>query len=142
MSEAELEEFLAAERTLIVATLGPSGHPHVTPMWFALLDGTIVCWPYAASQKIVNLGRDARMSVLVESGDRYDELRGVFMEGTGEIVTDPAAVGWVGIAVATRNGLLGPGVTPADLAARGAKRVALTFRPSRVVSWDHRKLAD
>ncbi|MCK2241972.1 MULTISPECIES: pyridoxamine 5'-phosphate oxidase family protein [unclassified Crossiella] len=142
MSPAEVEDFLAEHRTLVVASLGPTGHPHVVPMWFALLDGEIVFWTYASSQKVLNLRRDPRLSCLVEAGDSYEKLRGVSMEGTAQVETDPAAVLRVGTAILTRYGG-GPVDEAAQehIARQAVKRVAITFHRSRIASWDHRKLA-
>jgi PPOX class probable F420-dependent enzyme len=141
MSPAEVEAFVREHRTLIVASLGPRGHPHATPMWYGLLDGDVVFWPYAASQKAVNLRRDPRMSCLLEAGETYGELRGVLMEGTAQLSTDPERVARVGEAVAARNGLGGLGADAGEIRRRAAKRVAVTFRADRVTSWDHRKLS-
>ncbi|MBP2473073.1 PPOX class probable F420-dependent enzyme [Crossiella equi] len=141
MSPQEVDDFLADQRTLVVASLGPTGHPHVVPMWFTVLDGEIVFWTYASSQKVVNLRRDPRLSCLVEAGDSYEQLRGVSMEGTAEIVADPDGVLRVGAAIAARYG-----GAPLDEAAvegirrHAAKRVAVVFHRARISSWDHRKL--
>ncbi len=81
MTEAEIEAYLTEQRILNVATNGPSGHPHLVAMWFTLLDGKPAFWTFARSQKIVNIRRDAKISGLVESGDSYNELKGVEMTG-------------------------------------------------------------
>jgi nitroimidazol reductase NimA-like FMN-containing flavoprotein (pyridoxamine 5'-phosphate oxidase superfamily) len=64
----ELDAFLAEEMTLIVTTIGKDGHPHTAPMWFFMEDGKIVFRSFTKSQKIVNLQRDPRITVLVERG--------------------------------------------------------------------------
>lgn len=140
MSTDEVEAFLRAERTVVVASHGLSGHPHLVPMWFALLDGRIAFWTYRGSQKVVNLRRDSRLSCLVEAGDSYAELRGVSIEGTADIVEDPDQVLAIGVAVAER--FAGPldDAGRAGLRTVGAKRVGLIVSPTKVASWDHRKL--
>lgn len=141
MTTEEIDAFLRAERTLVVASNSISGHPHVVPMWFALRDGRIEFWTYRKSQKVLNLRRDPRISCLVEAGEEYGELRGVFLEGTAEIVDDSDEVLRIGAAVAEHS------IGPLDDAARaglrhtGAKRVGVRVHPAKVTSWDHRKLA-
>ena len=139
MTPDEVETFLDGQKTLIVATIGRTGLPHLAPMWFAVLDGQIVFCTDRKSQKIINLQRDPRCSVLAEAGETYDQLRGVHMEGITEFTPD---LGRVVDAVVARNfGEVGD-----DDEARQAmkkamsRRVAVIFRPTRTASWDHRKL--
>ena len=140
MSEAEVAAFLEERRTLVCATLGPGGRPHLAALWYLPVDGRVDCWTYAASQKARNLERDPRATLLVEAGTAYQELRGVSMECGAELVRDPGQVLDIGVALALRHGAHpGPDLR-AGLAAQAAKRVGVRFRPTRVSSWDHRKL--
>jgi PPOX class probable F420-dependent enzyme len=140
MSEAEVAAFLEERRTLVCATLGPGGRPHLAALWYLPVDGGVDCWTYAASQKARNLARDPRASLLTEAGTAYQELRGVSMECDAELVRDPVQVLDIGVALAVRYGAdPGPDLR-AGLAAQAAKRVGVRFRPTRVSSWDHRKL--
>lgn len=77
MSEAEIADFVNSSRTGTLATIGPDGQPHLTAMWYAVIDGEIWLETKAKSQKAVNLRRDPRVSFLLEDGDTYDTLRGV-----------------------------------------------------------------
>ena len=123
-----------------MATLSGDGMPHLIAMWFAIVDGEIWFETKAKSQKAVNLRRDRRMSVLIEDGLTYDTLRGVSMEGVGEIVDDPDALFAVGISVWERStGPYSDDLRPA-VDAMLHKRVAVRFIPERTRSWDHRKL--
>lgn len=138
MTEVEIQEFLAASRTMTLATLDRDGRPHLTAMWYGLLDGHVVFWSYGNAQKIVNLRRDPRLSILVEDGDVYSELRGVSITGTGVIWDDPEMVLRVGTALLERHTAEGAAAEAA--AATAAKRVAVRVEPERIASWDHRKL--
>ncbi|HET7875346.1 MAG TPA: pyridoxamine 5'-phosphate oxidase family protein [Methylomirabilota bacterium] len=144
MSPDELRAFLDEEYTLTCASLGPSGRPHLMPLWYVRQGDAIACWTYGASQKVRNLERLPQATLLVEAGEKYDELRGVMLECDVEIVRDRERILDIGVALAYRYGAAPPDA-PADLvragaARRGAKRVGLLFRPTRIVSWDHRKL--
>jgi PPOX class probable F420-dependent enzyme len=140
MSEAELEAFLDAQRTVTCATLGPGGRPHLVALWYVPAGGRLDCWTYAASQKARNLERDPRATLLTEAGTAYQELRGVSMECDAELVLDPDLVLDIGVALAVRHGAIpGPDLRAA-FASQAAKRVGIRFHPTRVSSWDHRKL--
>src|SRR3990172_1174738 len=93
MSDDEVREFLAASKTIILSSIGPGGYPHPMPMWFAVDgDGTVRMTTFRRSQKVRNLERDPHVSLLVEAGEVYDELRGVVLYGKAEIVDDLAVV--------------------------------------------------
>jgi PPOX class probable F420-dependent enzyme len=143
MSGVEVADLLDAGRTLVLVTTGPDGVGDPVPMWYVRVAGEVRMRTFARSQKAVNVRRDPRVSCLVETGERYAELRGVQLTGTIELVEDEdwiAAV-WAGLLV--RYGEL-----PADrevearaaLRERAGKQVGMRLVPSRVVSWDHRKL--
>lgn len=140
LSEAEVAELLAAARTATLATVGPNGQPHLVAMWFAVLDGHVWFETKAKSQKAVNLRRDPRVSVLVEDGTTYEELRGVSLEGTAEPSEDPEALWRVGVNLWERY--YGPYTEDARPLVEEmlAKRVAFRVRSQRIRSWDHRKL--
>lgn len=140
MSDAEVGRFLERSRVMTLATLGRSGLPHLTAMWYGLVDGEIWFETKAKSQKAVNIRRDPRVTVLVEGGDTYDTLRGVSIEGRAEIVDDPEALFRVGVSVWERyTGPYSEQVRPL-VEAMLNKRVAIRVTPDRLRSWDHRKL--
>src|SRR5258705_11494281 len=101
MSDTEITDFLERSRIATLATIGPKGTPHLTAMWYALIDGGLEpdasgrklpeLWfeTKAKSQKAVNLRRDPRITCMVEAGQTYDTLRGVSIEGHAEIIDDP-----------------------------------------------------
>jgi PPOX class probable F420-dependent enzyme len=140
MTEDEVATFLEQQRTATMATLGPSGAPHLVAMWYAVLDGQVWFETKARSQKAVNLRRDARITCMVEEGETYDTLRGVSLEGTGVIVEDPDALWEVGVSVWERyNGPYTDEVKPL-VEFMLQKRIAVRIDVDRVRSWDHRKL--
>jgi PPOX class probable F420-dependent enzyme len=141
MGAAELAAFLDERRTVVCATMGPGGRPHLAALWYVPAPGRLDCWTYAASQKARNLERDPRATLLAEAGATYEELRGASLECDAELVRDPGQVLDIGVALAARYRGLPP--TPglrAALAAQAAKRVGIRFHPTRVSTWDHRKL--
>jgi len=141
MTEAEVKDFIGDRKSLQVATLNRDGSVHLTTLWFALVEGDIVFETFTKSQKIVNLRRDPRIAVLLESGTRYDELRGVSINGRAQLHDDPEVVHPYALAVMRRNQPEIPEES-LDQVARmmAAKRTAVVVKAEKVVSWDHRKL--
>ncbi len=143
LSGAELLELLEAERVAVVCSNGPNGFPHSMPLWYVPRDGEIWIWTYAKSQKVRNLERDPRATVLIETGHEYGELRGAMIEAEAEIHRDFETV--IGFAeeltLRYAEGISAvEGDAKAALEAQAPKRVAIHFKPLRVATWDHRKL--
>ena len=80
LSPDEQRELIESERIIVVSTLGPRGWPHSMPLWYVPRDGEIWIYTYAKSQKVRNLERDPRATLLVETGHEYGELRGIEIE--------------------------------------------------------------
>jgi PPOX class probable F420-dependent enzyme len=141
MSEEEVRAFLAEHKVMQVATIGPRGWPHVVALWY-VPDGTeLRGWTYAKSQKARNLERDPRATVAIDDGVEYHELRGVMLECEVEVERDTALVEGYGEALVDRYGG-GSEEMKEGFRAQARKRVGLRFVPTRMVSWDHRKLGD
>ncbi|MGZ8765300.1 MAG: pyridoxamine 5'-phosphate oxidase family protein [Acidimicrobiia bacterium] len=142
MTEAEIAGYLDRQRILNVATNGPTGHPHLVAMWFTVLDGKPAFWTFARSQKVVNIRRDDKISALVESGDTYQELKGVEMTGRARIIDDRDRIFEIGKSVALKY--TGPSALGAEglpfIEAQVSKRLGVEIDVERRVSWDHTKL--
>ncbi len=141
MDDDEVRDFLDQSRTVIINSIGRDGVPHPIPMWYAIQEGgEIVMATYTKSQKIRNLQRDPRVSLLVEDGTDYSELRGVLIYGTVDLVHDTEGVIDILTAVFSRQGDPLTQAARAGLRQRAKKRTGIRVRPAKVVSWDHRKL--
>jgi PPOX class probable F420-dependent enzyme len=144
LSPEEIDAFLAEQKTIIIVSNGKDGYPHPMPMWFWVDDaGVVYCTTFRKSQKVLNLTRDPRAALLVETGEEYAELKSVLVYARAEVVDDQAAVVDALVRINTR----GRSVSEAereklsDAVARTAeKRVLVRFHPERYVSWDHGKL--
>jgi len=151
MTADERAIYLQAGETLIVSTLGRRGAPHVAPMWYFVDgEGRLVFRSFTKSQKILNLQRDSRLTVLVETGLAYAELKGVMIQGTGRLVDgadDPGFVLDSYRRLAAKYPMVGPEPVDLDDAALEAafgrfapKNTAVVVEPRRIASWDHTKL--
>lgn len=146
----EIDDFLAAEMTLIVTTIGRDGHPHTAPMWYLIDDGRIVFRSFTKSQKIVNLRRDPRITVLIERGIAYAELQAVMIRGTARLIDgneDPDYLLDLYGRLAARYPMVGPEPVAMDPEAVeqafgrfASKNTAVVVEQERITSWDHTKL--
>lgn len=143
MTQAELAAYLAQQRRIILVTIGPDGMPHPMPMNYGVDDlGRVVIITFAKSQKIANLRRDPRATMLVESGTAYAELKSAVLYCEAEIITGLDEVAAVMRHIRASDAMqasISAGMTD-QLRAVLAKRAALRFTVQRVVSWDHGKL--
>ncbi len=143
LSPDEQAQLLDEERVVIVSSHGPRGWPHSMPMWFTVRDGEVWIWTYAKSQKVKNLERDPRATLLVETGEEYVELRGIQIEAEAEIIRDTDRVLDFGkdLTIRYSEGIDSiEGDAAEAMRAQAAKRVAIRFTAKRVATWDHRKL--
>src|SRR4051812_21075524 len=142
LTEAERRELVDSERIVTVASFGPRGWPHLMPLWYVPRDDGIWVYTYAKSQKVRNLERDPRATLLIETGHEYAELRGVEIEAEAEIHRDIDTVFELAKELTSRyaGGAQVDEAAAEALRAQARKRVAIRFEPRRVATWDHRKL--
>jgi PPOX class probable F420-dependent enzyme len=142
LSPEEQRSYLDASHTIILGTNGPKGHPQLTAMWY-VNDGVETIWmtTFAKSQKTKNLERDPRVTLLVESGRTYPELKGVMITAKVEIIRDVERV----LDMLERVNVKYNGLEPSPelrnaLRGQASKRVLLKITPTKASSWDHSKL--
>ena len=146
MTPDEALALLESERHLQVATIGKDGAPHLAPMWYTMRDGRIVFRSFTKSQKIVNLARDPRLTVLAERGTAYGELQGVMIKGEAELNTDRGFVLEIYGELTARYPMVPGGAALEGEALEAAfgrfaeKNTAVIVHPLETVSWDHTKL--
>jgi nitroimidazol reductase NimA-like FMN-containing flavoprotein (pyridoxamine 5'-phosphate oxidase superfamily) len=146
MKPPEIRSLLESGRKLQVATLGPDGSPHLTTLWYLMYQNLITFRSFTKSQRIVNLRRDARLTVLVEEGDSYDTLRGVMVKGYAQLIDDRATVleAYGRVAAKYEGGGTSAALDPDALemlfGRYADKNSVVMVQPLEIVSWDHRKL--
>jgi PPOX class probable F420-dependent enzyme len=102
LSRAEAWAVLEHTHTGIFTTLRADGVPITLPVWFVAFDDYIYVDAVTRTKKVTRIRRDPRVSFLVESGERWSELRGVHFTGRARFVDDPAIVARVGDALAEK----------------------------------------
>ncbi|HTT78867.1 MAG TPA: pyridoxamine 5'-phosphate oxidase family protein [Stellaceae bacterium] len=132
----EQEAFLRGHKKCALATLDRHGFPHLVAMNFVYRDGAFYMTSYGKAQKVLNVRRDPKVAVMIESGGDYAELKGVMARGDCEIIDDPERVrevfAWLGAGRTAAR--------PSGSAQSAPKRVVMKILPHRIVSWDHSKL--
>jgi nitroimidazol reductase NimA-like FMN-containing flavoprotein (pyridoxamine 5'-phosphate oxidase superfamily) len=61
-------------------------------MNYVVKNGVFYMTSYGKAQKVLNVRRNPKVGLMVETGDSYAELRGVMVRGHCEIIEDPEAV--------------------------------------------------
>ncbi len=145
MNDDEIRDLLRENKTIIISSIGQDGFPHPMPMWFSVDEAMVISMTtFRKSQKILNLQRDPRVSLLVESGLEYQELKGVVIYGRAELSEDLDQIIAALLAAAGQE-------APADdadaqkamrevMQKTASKRTVIRVKPERVISWNHAKL--
>jgi nitroimidazol reductase NimA-like FMN-containing flavoprotein (pyridoxamine 5'-phosphate oxidase superfamily) len=147
MSAEEVRDLLDQERTVICATNGRRGWPHLMPLWYVVRDSgpdagpELWAWTFAKSQKTRNLERDPRATLQVEAGEEYTELRGVMLECDVVVHREVEPIRELALELFERYTGVDDGVR-AMIDKQAPKRVALQFVERERATWDHRKLGD
>jgi nitroimidazol reductase NimA-like FMN-containing flavoprotein (pyridoxamine 5'-phosphate oxidase superfamily) len=145
----QIDDMLGNDWNVRIATLDAAGDINLTPMWFGWVDGRI--YIYGRGQKVVNLRRNPKCTLLVDRNEKFPELQAIMMRGTARVLeTTEEEAADPGLAEARRqigvkyNG--GHGQPPVDnpppMAAStgGRNRRWIVFTPDRTVTWDNFKL--
>jgi len=136
MTDAEVAAYLAEPRLCRIGTIGPGGTIHMVAMNYGFIGDIPAFWSYRRAQKVRNLEHDRTVGMIVDSGVRYDELKGVHLMGRAEIVDDQALVAELGASMLQRYGM----ANEAAALASAPKRVVIKVHADKVLSWDHAKL--
>jgi PPOX class probable F420-dependent enzyme len=141
MTETEISQFLREGRNLQVATHGPNGYPHLTTLWYVLVDDQIAFRSFRKSQRVTNLRRDPRLTVLVEDGDSMVNLRGLMIQGRAKLVDDRDLVLRLYAEVTEKyEGLhVEPDGWDPIFGTWADKNIAVVVESERVTTWDHTK---
>jgi hypothetical protein len=139
MTPEERDAFLADERTCRVATTGAQG-PHLTALWFVWDGEALWLTSIVKSQRWSDLEQDPRVSVLVDAGTGFGELRGVEIRGRARPVGEVPRTG------EPHDDLVDPerrfGVKYAGgTFTHDGRHAWLRVVPEKIVSWDFSKMS-
>lgn len=139
MSPAEVDAFLAEERTCRVATASADG-PHLTPLWFVWDGQALWLNSVVRSQRWTDLERDPRVAIVVDTGHEFTELRGVEIRGRAESVGEAPRVGTPDPGLATPELLYARKYAGRDEMHYDGRHAWLRVTPEKITSWDFRKM--
>ena len=144
MTPDEINAYLRSATTMTLVSNGKDGFPHPMPMWFALDDdNTAYMTTFRKSQKVKNLQRNPKVTLMVESGEQYQQLKGLIIYAEVEFLDTVDAAQDIMFRVSVQRG---DASTDDETQAKSAskrsaeKRIGMKFKPQRIVSWDHGKL--
>ena len=127
---AEVEAFLDAPNICVLATTGADGSPHAMPMWYLYQDGDILFAAGRKSQKVRNIERTGRATVVVDQRDQ--PYYAVMLPGTATI--ESALTGDAAYSLFSRY--LGEDETRRYMARNdGDGSVSIRVRPERFVEF-------
>ena len=144
MSEEELSSFLQKQISLQIGTINKDGSPHLTTMWYFYDGENFIFHTYTKSQKIINLKRDSRITLLTEAGSQYSDLQGIIVYGNAEIIDGKESLE----EVIRYMEMVGEKYIKEEDGAQyiegmklqAPKRSVVIVKPSKFISWDHTKI--
>ena len=144
MSEEELSSFLQKQISLQIGTINKDGSPHLTTMWYFYDGENFIFHTYTKSQKIINLKRDSRITLLTEAGNQYSDLRGIIVYGNAEIINGKDSLE----EVIRYMEMVGEKYIKDEegsqyiegMKLQAPKRSVVVVKPSKFISWDHTKI--
>lgn len=120
---------------ITLTTLGRDGYPHSVPIGYFRLGDEIFVGCRHPTQKTLNVERDPRVSLMIESGSSMQDIRGLLVQGDADVITDDGERLRLGREAARQRG-----VADADLpTAPAAGGAYIRVRPRRMISWDYGK---
>jgi PPOX class probable F420-dependent enzyme len=132
LGDSRIQGFLATKEIAVLATVQADGAPLVMPMWFVHGSTSLTMISVADTQKVRNLRRDPRVSVVAEAVSGSGEIRGLVVQGRIEFLADGpgrrALIDRFHAKYRRLEKLWGGKAMPPD-------RVMFTIVPSRVRSW-------
>jgi PPOX class probable F420-dependent enzyme len=147
MNAGEMDSFLGDQRTCRVATLGPEGSPHVSPVWFVWDTGALWIYSLTRSQRWADVRRDPRVAVVIDAGEKYAELHGVEIEGEAAAVGPVPRAGGQALEGPDASGLgrverlMARKYRGGEEMVHDGRHAWLRISPVKILSWDFRKLA-
>jgi PPOX class probable F420-dependent enzyme len=135
MSVEEMASFLARPLIAKLCTHNRDGSIHIVPIWYRYENGEILLGTQEITQKVQNIKRDNRVTVLVDTAE--PKLGGVIMYGTAELDYDEVIPTRISIFERYMDAEGAPALA-ARLASQW-KPVIVRIKPERVVTFDYNK---
>ncbi len=144
LSADEAWAVVEASHTGIFTSLRRDGTPIALPIWFVVLERRIYVSGPATAKRVARIRRDPRVSFLVESGERWADLRAVHVSGRARVVTEPELLARVATALDAKYRAFRTSRAAMPAATRAHYAVELAtveITPdAHILSWDNARL--
>jgi PPOX class probable F420-dependent enzyme len=144
LSPDEAWAVVAASHTGLFTSLRRDGVPITLPVWFVVLDRRIYVSGPASAKRVARIRRDPRVSFLVESGERWAELRAVHLTGRARVVTESEPLARVAAALEAKYAAFRTpraGMPAATRAHYDVELATIEIAPDEhMLSWDNARL--
>jgi PPOX class probable F420-dependent enzyme len=144
LGDDEAWDVLSHGHTGILTSLRRDGRPVTLPVWFVVLDRRIYLSGPATAKRHARVRRDPRVSFLVESGERWAELRAVHVAGSARIVTEPDLLATVAAALDVKYSAFRTARAAMPERTRAhyeVERATIEITPdASLLSWDNARL--
>jgi nitroimidazol reductase NimA-like FMN-containing flavoprotein (pyridoxamine 5'-phosphate oxidase superfamily) len=143
LTDDEAWEVLDASHTAVLTSLRRDGIPVSLPVWFVVVDRSVLVTGPASSYKFTRLRRDPRATFLVESGEAWKELRAVHLVGRAELVAQPDWASVDALFDVKYGEFRTPRPEMPDSARKhyAAARALIRLTPTeRLITWDNQRL--
>lgn len=136
MNPEEVHAFLDSQPGWIaLTTIGKSGHPHTVPIGYFRIGDEVFIGCRAGTQKLKNIERNPKVSVMLESGSTMQDIKGVCIQGDADVVLDPAEQ-----LPLLRQSMANRGAPEGQLPTEARPGAAyIRIQPTKVISWDYAK---
>jgi nitroimidazol reductase NimA-like FMN-containing flavoprotein (pyridoxamine 5'-phosphate oxidase superfamily) len=136
LSKDEAQAFLDSKPGWIaLTTMSRNGYPHTVPIGYFRLGDEVYIGCRAGTQKLKNIERDPKVSLMLESGNSMQDIKGLVIQGDASVITDPDGVLRLAREAARLRG------TPEDQLPEAPSPTAAYIRvaPRKYISWDYGK---
>lgn len=142
LTEDERWELLEREMVMRLSTVDPAGRPHVVPIWFyADRDYNAVYFSTPEdTRKVRDIEKNPKVSLTVDEGEYYFELRAVVLEGDASVVEDAEERDHVEQQWCQKYFDQDTRADYMDLLYQGRPWDWFKVEPGRWISWDNTKI--
>jgi nitroimidazol reductase NimA-like FMN-containing flavoprotein (pyridoxamine 5'-phosphate oxidase superfamily) len=118
---------------IVLTTIGRDGMPHSIPIGYFRVGAEVYLGCRAGTQKVRNIERNPKISLLLQSGGSMQDIKGVLIQGEASVLTAPDDLLRMSREAARLRG------TPEDQLPTEPRPGSAYIRvvPKKIISWDY-----
>ncbi len=144
MSANKIKEYLDKARTARLATVNLKGKPHVVPVWFYYDGETIFLGTPSSSKKVRNIKENDRVALVADSGESYQDIKGVLIDGKASLVPKEDALRIMNSVIPKFMkkyfGSVEHPMAKQVMERHRREGVLIRITPEKISSWDYSKM--